>query len=65
MIGCGLALNDIGFILVQATCLTSSFSRSVTLFLSPDAQFVVGLQTSRNEKGVLEARSGFEPNGRE
>ena len=38
MIGCGLALNDIGFILVQATCPMSSLSRSVTLFLSLGAQ---------------------------
>ena len=38
MIGCGLALNDTGFILVQATCPTSSLSRSVTLFLSPGAR---------------------------
>ena len=35
---CGLALNDTRFILVQATCPTSSFSRSVTLFLSPGAR---------------------------
>ena len=35
MIGGGLALNDTGFTLVQATCPTSSLSRSVTLFLSP------------------------------
>ena len=38
MIGGGLALNDTGFILVQATCPTSSLSRSVTLFLSPGAR---------------------------
>ena len=38
MIGGGLALNDTGFILVQATCPTSSLSQSVTLFLSPGAR---------------------------
>ena len=38
MIGRGLSLNDTGFILVQATCLTSSLSRSVTLFPSPGAR---------------------------
>ena len=38
MIEGGLALNDTGFILVQATCLTSSLSRSMTLFLSPGAR---------------------------
>ena len=38
MIGYGLALNDIGFILVQAICPTSSLSRSVTLFLSLGAR---------------------------
>ena len=34
VIECGLALNDTGFILVQATCPMSSLSRSETLFLS-------------------------------
>ena len=38
MIKGGLALNDIGFILVQATCPTSSLSWSVTLFMSPGAR---------------------------
>ena len=38
VIGGGLALNDTGFILVQATCPTSSLSRSVTLFLIPGAR---------------------------
>ena len=37
VIGGGLALNDIGFILVQAMCPTSSLSRSMILFLSPGA----------------------------
>ena len=57
MIGCGLTLNDTGFILVQATCPTSSFSRSVTLFLSPGAQSLLwGYKQVWNEKRVLEAR---------
>ena len=34
----GLTLNGTEFILVQATCPTSSFSRSMTLFLNPGAQ---------------------------
>ena len=38
VIGGGLALNDIGFILVQATRPTPSVGRSMTLFLSPGAQ---------------------------
>ena len=38
VIGGGLALNDIGFILVQTMCPMYSFSRSVTLFLSPGAR---------------------------
>ena len=37
MIGDGLALNDTGFILVQATCPMSNLSRPVTLFLNLDA----------------------------
>ena len=45
MIGGGLALSDIGFILVQATCPTSSLSRSVTFIPEPRcSKFVVGLQ---------------------
>ena len=38
VIGGDLALNDTGFILVQATCPTSSLGRSVTLFLSLGAR---------------------------
>ena len=38
VIGGGLALNDTGFKLVQATCPTSSVGRSVTLFPSPGAR---------------------------
>ena len=47
MIGCGLALNGIGFILVQAMCPTSSLSQSVTLFLNSGAR---SLQWGINEK---------------
>ena len=38
VIGCGLALNDTWFILVQTTYPTFSLSRSMTLFLSLGAQ---------------------------
>ena len=48
MIGGGLALNDTGFILVQATCPMSSLSRSVTLFLSQVLEVCSGVT---NEKG--------------
>ena len=52
MIGCGLALNDTGFILVQVMCPTSSLSRSVTLFLEPRcSKFAVGLQTEGRKMG--------------
>ena len=58
MIGGGLALNDIGFILVQATCPTSSLSRSVTLFLSPGAQSLQwGYKREGERYGVQEVRS--------
>ena len=64
MIGCGLALNDTGFILVQATCPTSSLSRSVTLFLSPE---VCSGVTNEKEKdrGVEEVRSDSGLKGQE
>ena len=66
MIGCGLAHDDTWFILVQATCPTSSFSRSVNLFLSPGARSLLwGYKRVRNGKGVLEAWSDSEPSGRE
>ena len=51
MIGGGLALNDIGFILVQATCPMPSLSRSVTLFLSPGAQTCSGVTNEKEKDG--------------
>ena len=60
MIGGRLALNDTGFILVQATCPTSSLSRSVTLFLSPDAQSLQwGYKREGERWGVQEVRSAL------
>ena len=57
MIGGGLALNDIGFILVQATCPTSSLSRLMTLFLSPGAQSLQwGYKREGEIWGVQEVR---------
>ena len=57
MIGGGLALNDIGFILVQATCPTSSLGRSVTVFLSLGAQSLQwGYKREGERWGVQEAR---------
>ena len=62
----GLALNDTGFILVQATCPTSSFQSVGDFIPEPRwSKFAVGLQTSRNKKGVLKARSDSEPKDRE
>ena len=58
VIGGGLALNDIGFILVQATCPTSSLSRPVTLFLSLGAQ---SLQWGYKREGE---RWGYKRSGR-
>ena len=58
MIEGGLALNDIGFILVQATCHTSSLSRSVTLFLSLGARSLQwGYKREGERYGVQEVRS--------
>ena len=51
MIGCGLALNDIGFILVQATCPMSSLSQSVTIPEPRCSKFAVGLQTEERKMG--------------
>ena len=66
VIGYGLALNDIGFILVQATCPTSSSSRLMTLFLSPGAQGLLwGYKRVGIEREVLKVRSGSEPKGQE
>ena len=58
MIEGGLALNDTGFILVQAMCPTSSSSRSVTLFLSLGAQ---SLQWGYKREGE---KWGYERSGR-
>ena len=58
MIGGGLALNDTGFILVQAMCPTSNLSRSVTLFLSPGARSLQwGYKREGERWGVQEVRS--------
>ena len=66
MIGGGLALNDIGFILVQATCPMSSLSQSVTLFLSPGARSLLwGYKLEGVRWGVQEVRSDSRPKGRE
>ena len=56
MIEGGLALNDIEFRLVQATCPTSSVGQLMTLFLS------LGARREGERRGVREARSG--PTGR-
>ena len=63
MIGGGLALNDIGFILVQVMCPTSSLSRSVTLFLSLGAQSLQWDYKREGEGGGYK-RSGRTPAGR-
>ena len=66
MIECGLALNNTGFILVQATCPTSSSSRSVTLFLNLGAQSLLwGYKRVGMRKGVLKVRSGSGLKGQE
>ena len=57
VIGGGLSLNDTGFILVQATCPTSSLSRSMTLFLSPGARCLMWGYKRKGERwGVQEVR---------
>ena len=66
VIGGGLALNDTGFILVQATCPTSSLSRSVTLFLSLGARSLQwGYKREGERWGVQEVRSDSGQRGRE
>ena len=65
MIGGGLALNDTGFILVQATCPTSSLGRSVTLFLSPGAQSLQWGYKREERWGVQEVRTDSGQRGRE
>ena len=57
VIGGGLALNDTGFILVQATCPTSSLSQLVTLFLSQVHKVCSGVTNEKEKDGVHE-RSG-------
>ena len=50
MIGDGLALNDTGFILVQATCPTFSFESVGDFIPEPRcSKFAVGLQTRRRK----------------
>ena len=66
MIGCGLALNDTGFIPVQATCPTSSSSQSETLFLSPGAWSLLwGYKQIEIRRGVLNVWLDSEPKGQE
>ena len=66
MIGGVLALNDTGFILVHATCPTSSLSRSVTLFLSTGAQSLQwGYKREGGRWGVQEVRLDSSLRGRE
>ena len=57
MIGGGLALNDTGFILVQATSPMSSLGRSVTLFLSQVLEVCSGVTNEKEKDGVYK-RSG-------
>ena len=59
MIGGGLALNDTGFILVQATCPMSSLSQSGTLFLST-LEVCSGV-TNEKEKDRVHERSDRTP----
>ena len=61
-----LALNDIGFILVQATCPTYSLSRLVTLFLNLGARSLQwGYKREEERWGPREVRSDFGRKGRE
>ena len=58
MIGGGLALNDTKFILVHATCSTSTRGRSVTLFLSLGSRSLQwGYKQEGERVGVQEVRS--------
>ena len=66
MIGGGLALNDIAFILVQTMCPTSSLGRSVTLFLSLGARSLQwGYKREEERRGVREVQSDSDQKGRE
>ena len=46
-----MALNCTGFILVQATCPTSSLSQSVTLFLSQVLEVCSGVTNEKKKDG--------------
>ena len=67
MIGGGLALNDRGFILVQATYPTSSLSRSMTIIPEPRcSKFCYGVTNGREKDGgVQEVRLDSGLKGRE
>ena len=57
VIGGGLALNDTGFILVQATCPTSNLGWLVTLFLSLGARSLQwGYKREGERWGIEEVR---------
>ena len=63
MIGGGLALNDTGFRMVQATCPTSSVGLLVTLFLSPGAEVCSGVTNEKEKGGVYEWPGRVRPEG--
>ena len=66
MIEGGLALNNTGFILVQATCPTSMFESVDDFIPEPRcSKFVVGLQTRGSKMGVQEVPSDSGLKGRE
>ena len=66
MIEGGLALNDTGFILVQATCPMSTFESVGDFIPEPRcSKFAVGLQTEGRKMGVQEVRSDSGLKGRE
>ena len=58
MIGGGLALNDIGFILVQATCYVQFESVGDFIPEPRCSKFVVGLQTRRKKMGCTRGPIG-------
>ena len=59
----GLALNDIGFILVQAMCPTSSLSRSATLFLSQVLKVCSGVTNEKEKDGDIRGLVGLQLEG--
>ena len=64
MIRCGVTRDDTGFILVQATCPTSSFSGSVTFIPEPRcSKFVVGLQMRGRKMGGARGPVGLRSEG--